>query len=134
MRILILLKMNLRLLLRNKGFLFFFIVIPIGGMLILNIRIGSQELTMKFSPSEINELEYADSKIVYLGDAAHFTVKVYDSSVSVLGDELLEQFADVGIFGVYRYHSQELSEEEILELAKENGFNEIGRASCRERV
>ncbi len=124
MRILILLKMNLRLLLRNKGFLFFLVVIPIGGMLILNVKIGSQELAVKFSPSEINELDYADSKIIYLGDTSHFSVKVYDSSRSVLGDELLEQFADVGIFGVYRYHSHNLSEEEIIKLAKENGFND----------
>ncbi len=124
MRILVLLKMNLRLLLRNKGFLFFLILLPIGGMLILNLKTGSQEMEVQFSPSEINELDHADSKIIYLGDTSHFSVKVYDSSGSVLGDELLKQFTDVGVFGIYRYHSNALSEEEILKLAKENGFND----------
>ena len=124
MRIFNLIKMNSKLLLRNKGFLVFLIAIPIGAMLILNIKMGTNELAVTFTPSEINELEHADSKIVYLGDTSHFSVKVYDSSGSALGDELMQQIADAGIFGVYRFHSAQLSEEEILELAKENGFND----------
>ncbi len=125
-RFYVLVKTGLKLLLRNKGFLFFLIVLPILALLLLNIKINSKEYNIETNDEKevIRELELADSKIVYLADASKFSVKVYDSSNSKLSDYVLNNLAAMGIFEIYRYHSEDMSEEEIFNLAKENAMND----------
>lgn len=129
-QLIVLVKMNLKLLFRNKGFLFFLFVLPLLSVLILNIKKESDE-SREHSTQVINELSDADIKIIYLAELddsfAYYRIKVFDSSESELSDYVLNQLIDTGLFAVYRYESAHMTAEEILQKAKENAyFDRIG--------
>lgn len=70
-----LIKMNLKLLLRNKGFLFFLLVAPILSAFILNIKMENSVYTEDEDAPKIIELDDCTKKAVYLGDTSTFIVK-----------------------------------------------------------
>ena len=119
-----LIKMNLKLLLRNKGFLFFLLVAPMLSAIILNIKMENSVYTEDEDAPKIIELDDCTKKAVYLGDTSAFIVKVYDASGSVLSEYVLNQMAKVGMFSICRCDVSQMTEEEVLAQAKKDAFDD----------
>ena len=109
----ILIKNNLRLILRNKAFIFFMLCAPFISVLILNLQLGSIEKSYG-SACKVNELNKATERIIYLSDAAKYPVKVYDKSQSELSEYILERLGEESAFAVYRYKASDMTEEAII--------------------
>lgn len=122
---LMLVKMNFKLLFRNKGFLFFLLLTPIASVLILNIKIDdSSEIIKKDINNEITELKSMEMRAIYNANPMTYTVKVYDASGSDLSEYVLEQFAETGIYAICRVKVPGLTEEEALKQAKTDAFSD----------
>ena len=67
-KLITLLKMNMRLLLRNKRFLFFLCVTPIVSTVILNMKTETALYENKAGKTAVIELEEINDKAVYVGD------------------------------------------------------------------
>lgn len=119
-----LLKMNMKLLLRNKGFLFFLCITPIVTAMILNLKMDSEIYDNKELKSNITELESPDSKAVYQGDTSMFIVKVYDASKTELSEYLLNRLAGMGMFSVCRTDVTDLTDKEVEEQARKDAFDD----------
>lgn len=119
-----LLKMNMKLLLRNKGFLFFLCITPIVTAMILNLKMDSEIYDNKEEKSNITELETSNSKAVYQGDTSMFIIKVYDASQTELSEYLLNRLAGTGIFSVCRADVTGMTEKEVEEQAKKDAFDD----------
>ncbi len=119
-----LLKINLKLLLRNKGFLFFLCVTPIVSAVILNLKTESVLYENEETKNGIIELEKCSDKAVYVGDTTKYILKVYDGSGSELSQYLLESLAMTGMFSVCRCDVQDMSEEQVREQAKKDAFDD----------
>jgi len=120
-----LLKINIKLLLRNKGFLFFLVVTPIVSVIILGLKTETAIINKEYN-EEINELKDASSKAIYCGNsqAFAFIVKVYDSSMTELSGYILEKLANTGMFFVCRADTNKMTDEEILKQAEKDAFND----------
>ena len=79
-----LVKMSLKLLLRNKGFLFFLIVTPILSTVILSIKMDHTVYSDNSDKELVMELSDYAEKAVYVGDTSACIIKVYDASNSEL--------------------------------------------------
>lgn len=119
-----LLKMNMKLLFRNKGFLFFLCITPIVSAIILNLKMDTAMYENKEEKSNITELESCSSKAVYVGDTSMFIIKVYDASKTELSEYLLERLTGTGMFSVCRCDVTGLSEAEVKEQAKKDAFDD----------
>ena len=122
-RFLTLVKMNIKLLLRNKAFIFFLCFTPILSVLILNLK---TESTI-YSDKELNyitELESTSDKAIYVGDTSSFIVKVYDAEGGELSEYVLEKLAKSGMFSVCRADASKQTEDEILNQAKKDVYND----------
>ena len=119
-----LLKMNMKLLFRNKGFLFFLCITPIVTAIILNLKMDTAMYENKEEKSHITELESCSSKAVYVGDTSMFIIKVYDASKTELSEYLLERLTGTGMFSVCRCDVTGLSEDEVKEQAKKDAFDD----------
>lgn len=121
----ILLKMNIKLLLRNKSFIFFLIVTPIISVIILGLKMETS-IGDNIYKEEINELKDTSSKAIYYGSSqsSAFIVKVYDSSMTELSDYILEKIAGKGIFFVCRADTREMTDEEVSRQAEKDAFND----------
>lgn len=108
-------KMNIKLLLRNKGYLCFLILLPILAVIILNV----QDINMEESKENayaIQEL-YKEDKLILNVSNDKLNVKVYDSSQSELSEYILKELAKTGSYRIHRYKSQAMSTEEVREKA-----------------
>ncbi len=123
-QIVTLLKMNFKLLLRNKGFLFFLLILPILSILLLNLREEDVKSDSKSAKQSIIELSSADISIVDNSDLSLYVIKVFDSSESKLTNYILEDLIDTGFLSVYRYHSEDMTREEIEQKAQDNANND----------
>ncbi len=119
-----LVKMSLKLLLRNKGFLFFLIVTPILSTVILSIKTDHTVYSDNSHKELIMELSDYVEKAVYVGDTSACIIKVYDASNSELSEYVLNQMAGMGMFSVCRADVSGLTEEEIDEAAKRDAFDD----------
>lgn len=119
-----LVKMSLKLLLRNKGFLFFLIVTPILSTLILSIKMDHAVYSDNSDKELVIELGNHTEKAVYVGDTSACIIKVYDASNSELSEYVLNKMAGTGIFSVCRADVSGLTEEEIDEAAKRDAFDD----------
>lgn len=119
-----LLKMNLRLLLRNKGFLFFLCITPIVSTVILGLKTGDSVYFEEEARSRILELENVTERAVYAGDTTAFLVKVYDASGSELSEYVLEELTASGMYSVCRADAGGMTEEEVTEQAKKDAFDD----------
>lgn len=108
-------QMTMKLLLRNKGFLFFGIVLPILATLIINVKNTGDSV---IKDAALTEMKEADAKVAYLNDYKMFPVKIYDSSESEISTAFLEHLANEQIFQMYRVDASGMTEEEIFESAK----------------
>jgi len=119
-----LVKMSLKLLLRNKGFLFFLIVTPILSTLILNIKMDYAGYGDDSDQEIILELKDYTEKAVYVGNTSACIIKVYDASNSELSEYILNQMAGIGMFSICRADASGLTEEAVDENAKKDAFDD----------
>ncbi|MCM1179711.1 MAG: ABC transporter permease [Clostridium sp.] len=123
-KLITLLKMNMKLLLRNKGFLFFLCVTPIVSAVILNLKTESALYENKRAKTAVIELEHANDKAVYIGDTTTYILKVYDGCGSGLSEYLLESLAATGMFSVCRCDAKDMTEEQAASRAKKDAFDD----------
>ncbi len=119
-----LVKMSLKLLLRNKGFLFFLIVMPIMSTVVLGIKMDYTAYSDESEKRMVLELSDYTEKAIYLGGATACTIKVYDASHSELSEYVLNQVAGVGMFSVCRADVSGLTEEQVDEIAAKDAFDD----------
>ena len=119
-----LVKMSLKLLLRNKGFLFFLIVTPILSTVILSIKMDHTVYSDNSDKELVMELSDYVEKAVYVGDTSACIIKVYDASNSELSEYVLNQMAGTGLFSICRADVSGLTEEEIDATAKRDAFDD----------
>lgn len=119
-----LMKMSLKLLLRNKGFLFFLIVTPILSAVILSLKVDQAMFNDNSDKEMIAELSDYTKKAVYEGDTSSYIIKVYDASHSELSEYVLNQMAGVGMFSVCRADVSGVTEKEIEKAAKRDAFED----------
>ncbi|MEE1282470.1 MAG: ABC transporter permease [Acutalibacteraceae bacterium] len=119
-----LIKTSLKLLLRNKGFLFFLIVTPILSTVILGIKMDHTVYTDNSNKGLVLDLKSHTEKAVYVGDTSACIIKVYDASNSELSEYVLGQMAETGMFSVCRADVSGLTEEEIAEATQNDAFND----------
>lgn len=119
-----LVKMSLRLLFRNKGFLFFLLVAPALSSFILGIKADFHLKEKENEGNKIIELKDYREKAVYLGDNSACIIKVYDGSFSELSNYILDRTAESGMFCICRCDVREMTGEEISEIAKKDAFDD----------
>ena len=119
-----LVKMSLKLLLRNKGFLFFLIVTPALSAFILSVKMDHTIYKDGSDKQVILELKDYTEKAVYVGDTSACIIKVYDASNSELSEYVLNQMAATGMFSVCRADVSGLTEEEVEKKAKKDAFDD----------
>lgn len=116
-------KMNIRLLLRNKGFLFFLMFAPILSTIILGLK-NDAALYEQERAVRIVELDEPGDRAVYRGDTKALIVKVYDASRTALSEYVLEELSGTGMFSICRADAKDLTEQEILKQAKKDAFDD----------
>lgn len=119
-----LVKTSLKLLLRNKGFLFFLIVTPILSTFILGIKMDHTVYNDTSDTALVLDLKDYTERAVYVGDTSACIIKVYDASNSELSEYVLQQVAKTGMFSVCRADASDLTEAEIAKAIKNDGYND----------
>ncbi len=119
-----LIEMSLKLLLRNKGFLFFLIAAPILSTFILNMKVEHVAYRNDANVQNIIELDDCTYKAVYLGNTSAYIVKVYDASGSQLSEYVLNRMLDTGMFSVCRCDVSGMTSKEVLAQAKKDAFDD----------
>ena len=123
-----LLKINLKLLVRNRGFLFFLLLAPLLSLVILNLK---NDASTSYDEGErgIIELEKPQEKIVYQNDWTSYAVKVYDAAQSELAEYVQQELAEAGMIRVFRVDASEMSEADVEEIVKEDATKDRVGAS-----
>ena len=119
-----LVKMSLKLLLRNKKLLFFLIVTPVLSVFILSIKMDQTVYSDTSDQEVILELKTYKEKAVYVGDTSACIIKVYDASHSELSEYVLNQVAGTGMFSICRADVSGLTEKTVDENAKKDAFDD----------
>lgn len=119
-----LVKMSLRLLLRNKGFWFFLLVTPVLSSFILNIKVDQKAYRASMEDGMVLELDDCTERAVYSGNTTAFIIKVYDASHSELSEYVLQQLAKNGMFSVCRADAGGLTGEEVDKTARKDAFDD----------
>lgn len=111
-------KTNLKLLMRNIGFIICVLLIPIGAASILMIQQTGADTNE--TETQIVEIE-ENASIMSASLSSMFdkvSVVVIDASQDEISELFLNSLAQENICGIYRYKTPELSKEEIDKLAK----------------
>ncbi len=119
-----LVKTSLKLLLRNKGFLFFLIITPILSTLILSIKMDHAVYRGGLDREAVLELKDCTEKAVYVGNTSACIIKVYDAADSALSEYVLHQMAGTGMFSICRADVRGMTDEEIEECAGRDAFDD----------
>ena len=115
-------KTTIKLLLRNKGFLFFLLMTTVLSAFVLSLKVDFELFTDK--DAKIIELSSMGSQAVYNGDNYAFIVKVYDSSETELSEYVLNKLTQNGMFSVCRADTRGTAYEDILAQTERDGFND----------
>lgn len=122
------LKMNLKLLIRNKSYLCFLVVLPVMSILVLNIPNTSGYESNGNTSYQIQEIKSIDKQIIKM-DNTQLSIKVYDASSSYLSDYILNELAKSGSYKIYRYKAESLNKKEAEKNSvKTFNKNNIGAA------
>lgn len=119
-----LVKTSLKLLLRNKGFLFFLLATPALSAFILSVKMDHAIYADDSEKEVILELKDCTDKAVYTGDTSACIIKAYDASNSELSEYVLNQMAATGMFSVCRADASNLTKDEVEEIAKKDAFDD----------
>lgn len=117
------LKMNLRLLLRNKGYLAFLVILPFVSVMLLDIQ-DATIVNEGDNTKKVIELSNDNEKIMSVVNTK-LSVKVYDCSGSVLSDYVINELAKTGSYKVYRYKGEAAGIDEIREKALKSANQNI---------
>ncbi len=98
------LKVNMKLLLRNKGYLCFLILLPLFSILLLNIQVSSSFNLDDLDYYSIHEMENGTRTPLNMTNDK-LNVMVSDSDQSYLSDFILQQLANTGSYQFYRYRT-----------------------------
>lgn len=109
-------KLNLKLLLRNKGYLAFLIILPTVSVIMLNVQISSGTEGDNDS-YVIQELSSDDESILNVQNNK-LSIKVYDCSDSKLSEYVLQELAKTGSYRIHRYKSEAMNIDEAREKAR----------------
>lgn len=125
------LKMNIRLLFRNKGYLGFVIILPVMAVLLLKIPdVSTSYATNSENMTAIVELETENQSVISMNHT-RMAVKVYDGSQSELSEYFLKQLADTGIVQIYRYKMENYKVSEMEEKAQKSAEkNNLAAVIC----
>lgn len=108
-----LLKSNIMLLLRNKGYLFLIIVLPLVSVLLLNIRMtGGTD-----NYYQVYELEDDTGFISDFVASSKMEIKVYDSADNDASKYFLNMLSNSGMYRIYHYPSTNMNAKEIKKSA-----------------
>ena len=124
-------KSTFKLMLRNKVFIFFLLIIPIATTAVLRIQADAKPIVDADSPAIIELPSYTERAVYYSreGDNMYaFSIKVYDASGSDLSEYVLDQLAKNGMFVVCRADVSGMTEEEVASQAEFDAF--MDRAGC----
>lgn len=113
-------QMNFKLLLRNKGYLSFLVILPIISVIMLNVN---NESAVEYDEDRyiIQELDKDNATILNVVNTK-LSVKVYDCSQSELSEYVLQELAKTGSYRIYRYKTEamDLKEAEAKALTSAN--------------
>ncbi len=98
------LQFNLKLLLRNKGFLCILVILPLFSVLMLNLQLGTEMETGNFDPHSVQETDIG-KRLPMSMDHHQLGIMVIDADQSWLADFILQQLADSGTYRIYRFRS-----------------------------
>ena len=120
---------SLKLLLRNKSFWFFLVIVPILSTFVLNQHQMNSISLSKQAENQIAELDSADEKVAYYSSQGAFVVKVYDAAESELSEYMLKKLSGTGAFSVVRAKVPEMGKAEADEKIRHDGeFDRMGAA------
>ncbi len=119
-----LIKMSIRVLLRNKGFLFFLLVTPALSAVVLSMKTEQNVYDNGAKSTGIIELEDCGERAVYMGDTSACIIKVYDASQSELSEYMLEKIATNGMFSVCRCDVRDMTDSQVLAQAKKDAYDD----------
>lgn len=108
-------KLNFKLLLRNKGYLAFLIILPIVSVIMLNTQIDSA--TEGNNDTYVIQELSSDDESIFNVQNNKLSVKVYDCNDSKLSNYVLQELANTGSYRVHRYKSEAMNIEEVREKA-----------------
>lgn len=111
-------KINLKLLLRNKGYLCFLLLLPVLSVLLLNIR------TFVNSNQEENNIIYDINKEDEMIDNYNLAneklnIRIFDYSKSELSDYIIKELSKTGTYRIYRYEGAPVG----IDKAREKAIN-----------
>lgn len=109
------LQMNLKLLLRNKGFLAALLILPVLSILQLNINY-SDSMYGQENSSVIHELSNDNISLLNMTNGK-LSIKVYDCSNSKLADYILKELAKTETYSINRCRCEELGEQKVRDKA-----------------
>lgn len=118
-----LLKMNIKLLLRNKGFVIILVILPIIAVLMLNMNMRASATDQNSSYS-INEIATDNTRIFNM-TSMQLSIKVYDCSQSQLSEYLLQELADTGSYQIFRLKSEPLDINTVREKALDSANHNV---------
>ena len=118
-----LIKTTLKLLVRNKGFLFFMLFAPIMSILMFKTSQDSDFYKEK-KVGQVIELENYDNKAGYFSREGTFRVKIYDAAGNGLSEYFLLRLVDNSMFSICRAKTPEFSLEDAKEQAKKDAFED----------
>ncbi|MBQ6868305.1 MAG: hypothetical protein IJO16_06535, partial [Clostridia bacterium] len=124
-------KSTFKLMLRNKVFLFFLLIIPIATTAVLSIQTKAKPIVDADSPAIVELPSCAERSVYYSREGNNmfaFSIKVYDASGSELSEYVLGQLAENGMFVVCRADVSGMTEEEVAAQAEFDAF--MDRAGC----
>lgn len=116
------LKMNLKLLFRNKGYLCFLIILPLIAILLLNLPSEDSYGMDEESVYQVHEIQDKSQTLLNMMNTK-LCIKVYDCSGSYLSDYILDQLASTGAYDIYRLKDGDMD----LEEAKVQAINSANR-------
>ncbi|MBO4651048.1 MAG: ABC transporter permease [Clostridiales bacterium] len=124
-----LIKSSLKLLMRNKSFWFFLVIVPLLSTFVLNIHQMNSISLSKQAENQIAELDDVDEKVAYYASQGAFVVKVYDACGSELSEYMLNKVAGNGAFSVVRAKAPDMDKAAADAKIKRDGeFDRMGAA------
>lgn len=108
-------KINLKLLLRNKGYLAFLFILPVISLVMLNLN---QTETM-FSQQNINtiyELKSESEQVLNMANK-QLSVKVIDCNNSMFSGYILKELLKTGAYRIYRFKEKPIDLNRAREIA-----------------
>lgn len=112
------LKVNMKLLLRNKGYLTLLVVLPIISIIMLNINIGDAMFGQDNS-TQIKEMSKDKDEILKM-ENTKLSIKVYDCNNTELSDYVIRELAKTGSYYINRFKSPAMELDEAREKALNN--------------